>query len=574
MKKSRYKTRTYSLVDSMKKVIFIAVPIILINILISASSIYNIRQQNHDAICNSVELYQDQLSSRMKAIQHFVQWTVLQDPLLETLESDISVYEEAEAINALRTRVSDNQYATGTEYQYFLYLKEQDAYYNASELNIPWEDYLAIKSYAIDYVNSGTALSCNFTWRNLRLNGHVYLFYLIHYENRAFFSVIDIEDLLEPLSGISLGKKGFLEITDLKNNVLYASKSAGSRKANSFFYSLLKFKGKDYSLPVNIHVYSDNFSNYGQLLVFQIFVIITALGLCIILASFIYYMYRKVIQPIKNFSDVLSNLNEQDELINLQSSNIRELEQTSNQFKNLIREITRLKINIYEQELEQKRFQITFLQNQIRPHFYLNCLTTIGSMAQLGNYRDISSMVLFTSRYLRYLFQTDKDLVRIEYELSHIQAYLDIQSLRYCSTFTYDCQIEKQDEAALIPPLLLITFVENILKHGMNADDDPELTVTLAVKKETVKEEPEHENEMLRIDIIDSGTGFAPEILEKLEHGETLNTTTTSHVGISNSIQRLALLYGTNYSISFCNEASGGAHICLHIPYQIAEETK
>lgn len=574
MKKRRFKTQTYSLVDSMKKVIFIAVPIILINILISASSIYNIRQQNHDAICDSVALYQDQLSSRMKAIQHFVQWTVLQDPLLETLESDISVYEEAEAINALRTRVSDNQYATGTEYQYFLYLQDQDTYYNASELKIPWEDYLAIKSYAIDYVNSGTALTYNFTWRNLRLNGHVYLFYLINYENRALFSIIDIEDLLEPLSGISLGKKGFLEVTDLKNNVLYASKNATSRKTNSFFYSLLTFKGKDCSLPINIRVYSDNFSNYGQLLIFQIFVVITALGLCFILASFIYYMYRKVIRPIQNFSDALSNLNEQDELINLQSSNIRELEQTSNQFKNLIREITRLKINIYEQELEQKRFQITFLQNQIRPHFYLNCLTTIGSMAQLGNYRDINSMVLFTSRYLRYLFQTDKDLVRIEYELSHIQAYLDIQSLRYCSTFAYNCQIEKPDEAALIPPLLLITFVENILKHGMNADDDLDLTVTLVVKKEMVKKETEPEKEMLRIDIIDSGTGFAPEILEKLERGETLNTTTTSHVGISNSIQRLSLLYGTNYSISFCNEAAGGAHIRLYIPYQIAEETK
>lgn len=487
---------------------------------------------------------------------------------LETLEDDISIYEESKTLNALRARVRDNQYATGKEYQYFLYLKEQDAYYNASELTIPWENYLSIKSYAVDYINSGAALTNNFTWQSLCLGDETYLFFLIDYGNRALFSIINMADLLEPLSVLSLGKKGFLEVTDLENHVLYTSKNAGSHKTGSFFYSLLEFKGRDFALPINIHVHSDNFSNYGQLLVFQIFVVITALCLCFILSSFIYYMYRRVIRPIQNFSDALSNLNEQDELINLQSSNIRELEQASTQFKNLIREITKLKITIYEQELDRKRFQISFLQNQIRPHFYLNCLTTIGSMAQLGNFSDINSMVLFTSQYLRYLFQADKELVRIEYELSHIQAYLDIQSLRYCSTFTYDCQIEKPDMAALIPPLLLITFVENILKHGIDTEEDSCLTIVLAVKKEKWQEK-----EMLRIDIIDSGQGFPAEILEKLASGKTLDTTTASHIGISNSIQRLSLLYGTSYKISFCNESTGGAHICLHIPYQIAEET-
>lgn len=153
-------------------------------------------------------------------------------------------------------------------------------------------------------------------------------------------------------------------------------------------------------------------------------------------------------------------------VISLQSNEIRELEQANFQFKNLIREIKKLKINIYEQELDKKRFQITFLQHQIRPHFYLNCLTTLGSMVQLGNYEEENSMILFTSRYLRHLFQADKEFVRIEYELAHIQAYLDIQSLRYGATFTYHCSIDPDDQAALIPPLLLITFIENSTKHN------------------------------------------------------------------------------------------------------------
>lgn len=559
---------SYSLVDMMKKIIFIAIPIILINIVISSVSILNIRQQNHAAILNAVTLYQDDLSIKLKAIERFVQWTVVQEPLVETLENAGTEYERSEALNALRTRVNDNQYATGTEFQYFLFLEEENDFYNTSSLNFSWADYVATKEYFMDYVHSDTSASDNFTWRTLTINDSIYLYYLINYNNRSFATMVNAKDLAAPLSKISLGKKGFLEIADLNDEVLFSaqeSQNTDRYHSNSFFYTLFTFQGTDYKLPFNIHLYSDNFSNYGQLLLFQIFVILTAVGLCFILSLFIVYMYQKVIKPIQAFSDALSNLNEQEELINLQSNNIRELEQASSQFKNLIREIKKLKINIYEHELEEKRFQITFLQNQIRPHFYLNCLTTIGSMAQLGNFKDINSMVIFTSRYLRYLFQTDKEMVRIEYELSHIQAYLDIQSLRYCSTFLYDCSIQKEDEAALIPPLLLITFVENILKHSIT--DEESLRITLSVKRERTPE-----TDCLKIDIIDSGQGFSEEILDKLSRGESLNTTTTSHIGITNSIQRLSLLYGTKYKIAFFNEKNGGAHICMHLPYQLQEE--
>lgn len=566
---SQRKKASYSVINTFKKLIFwIAIPLIIINIVITSLSIFNIKSENENMILNSVEIFQDNLSVKTNAIQQFILWTVVQEPLIRTLEETDSEYTRFLNIEALRTRVNDHQVATGTEYQYFLYLTEQDDYYNACTMNLSWETYSDIRKFVIDFIHTNEATKYNFTWNILTANHTKYLYYMINYDNRAFLTVVSLEDLIAPLSDISLGKNGFLAVTNTKGETLYTSRpdiDLNILHTDSPFYTSYEFSGNKQNLPIKILLYTDNFSNYGRLLLFQMFIILTSLSICVILAIFIFYLYKRVIKPIQTFTDALSNLNEYDELINLQSNEIRELEQANIQFKNLIREIKKLKINIYEQELDKKKLQITFLQHQIRPHFYLNCLTTIGSMVQLGNYEDVHSMILFTSRYLRHLFQADKELVRIEYELAHIQAYLDIQALRYGPTFTYHCSIDPEDNNALIPPLLLITFIENSIKH--NNISDGQLGISLIVKKEQVSA-----HTVLNIDILDTGGGFSEETLDKLSNGDSLSTSTTSHIGITNSIQRLTLLYNTNYQIHFFNEPDGGAHIRLSIPYQTQED--
>lgn len=563
------KNTSYSLVGNMKLIIIISIPILIFNVIVSLTSIRNIKYQNQKNIENIVHMYQKETAAKIKSIEHFIQRTVVHDSLIETLETAETVYERNLAIASLHTRVSDTQYVTGTEYNYFLYLDQQDTYYNVSDMIFPYAEYLQIKSSITDLVQAGDLSRHNFTWRTLRTNDNTYLYYLINYYNRTFFTIINITDLLMPLSNVNLGSNGFIEATDESNNILFSSPSKENKhnySANALLYNSMTFSGKEYALPFNLHLYCDNFSSYGQLLLFQLFIILFTLGFCILLSTFIIHVYTKLIKPLQTFSDSLATLKGDEELINLQSSNILELKQANLQFKNLLREIKRLKIDIYEKELAKRRFEVTFLQNQIRPHFYLNCLTTIESMAQLGNYKDINSMVMFISRYLRYLFHADKELVRIEYELAHIKAYTDIQSLRFGSVFNYTCNISKENESALIPPLLLITFIENTLKHCRIGDKT--LEISLSVNKTTLENA-----DYLKIDIIDSGQGFSPEVLETLSQGKPLNTT-TPHIGITNSIQRLSLLYGTNYKICFYNEISGGAHVQLLIPYKLEENIK
>lgn len=567
MKGKKLTHNSYSLVMVINKLILMAMPILMISIVISTISVLNIKKQNTESIYNTVTLYQKNISTKLNAIQHFVLWSIVNEPLIENIETADSITDSNKAIQALQARVNDSLYAIGNEYHYFFYLQQKNLFFNASTMSIPYQDYTHIRDSIMEQVSSGTTIENNFTWQTLSLNDTVYLYYMITYLDRTFAVYIDTADLISPLADLNLGKKGTLLITDRHGNHLFSISNLpdGSiKKETSLFYSLSTFSGDNYAIPYDILLCSDNFSNYGGMLLGQLIICITALALSFILCGCMFQMYFKVIKPIRMFSENLAEINNQEELINLQSNHIHELEQASIQFKNLLREIKRLKIRIYEQELDKKKFQITFLQNQIRPHFYLNCLTTISSMAQLGRNNDIQAMVLFTSHYLHYLFHTDKEMVRIKYELAHIQAYLDIQAMRYGPVFTYQCTINNTDENALIPPLLLITFIENIIKHSTAPNN--QLQITLSVTKQQGASQ-----DYLKIDIVDSGQGFSTELLENLKNGNYLDMDTPSHVGIRNSLKRLRLLYETNHEIHFYNENAGGAHVQLLLPYQTQE---
>lgn len=79
-----------------------------------------------------------------------------------------------------------------------------------------------------------------------------------------------------------------------------------------------------------------------------------------------------------------------------------------------MRQIKKLKIDIYEKELEKQKTMMNYLQLQIRPHFFLNCLNTIYSMAQTQLYEEIMKMSMITSNYFRYIFQNTQDLVPVK----------------------------------------------------------------------------------------------------------------------------------------------------------------
>ena len=85
-------------------------------------------------------------------------------------------------------------------------------------------------------------------------------------------------------------------------------------------------------------------------------------------------------------------------------TNIREFNEVNETFNTMMTQIKDLKIESYEHEIETQKAELRYMQLQIRPHFFLNCLKSLYALAEAGKYDRIQKMILEISKHIRYIF--------------------------------------------------------------------------------------------------------------------------------------------------------------------------
>ena len=204
----------------------------------------------------------------------------------------------------------------------------------------------------------------------------------------------------------------------------------------------------------------------------------------------------------------------------------------------------------YEQKLEIQRAQLQYLQLQIRPHFYLNCLNIIFSLAVKKDFKSIQKVVLDLSDYLRGMFRDSSKLISLSTELDLVQSYIRIQQASAQQKPLLHLELSADVIQATVPPLCVLTFVENSFKHHASADAPVEIRIKCGKLSSP-------EGDWLNIVICDNSGGFSQMELDRLNH-PAKEVCRESHVGIFNVIQRMHMLYKDQAAISFYNQEKGG----------------
>lgn len=300
----------------------------------------------------------------------------------------------------------------------------------------------------------------------------------------------------------------------------------------------------------------------------QMIVIGIAISFVLIMVSGGYYYYRRILAPMKRFVSELQNPQEEQILNDAENYSITELEMASAEFRGMLRKIKALKITVYEQELRNQKIQLEYTQEQIRPHFYLNCLSIVYGMAEKSKDKDIMHIVEVLSRYMRYVINDSFMLRKIRDELAHIEDYIEIQKVRYRDAFVFEADVEESVLEYEIPALVLQVFVENAVKHAVSLDN--KIEISLFMTTEILDGE-----EFLYVTVSDTGKGFSEEILSAIEAGENICYDGRKHVGIQNTKERLRILYGDKASVKLSNMAEGyGAVVELTIPLTKKKEDR
>ncbi len=133
-----------------------------------------------------------------------------------------------------------------------------------------------------------------------------------------------------------------------------------------------------------------------------------------------------------------------------------------------------LKINIRLKESEKEKLdaELAYLKAQINPHFLFNTLNSIYSLAIVQS-DNVASSIVKLSNMMRYvLSESSNDFVRLEKEIEYIQNFIELQQIRFGDFIQFECTITGDHKGKVIAPLILIPFIENAYKHGVNAEEN------------------------------------------------------------------------------------------------------
>lgn len=156
------------------------------------------------------------------------------------------------------------------------------------------------------------------------------------------------------------------------------------------------------------------------------------------------------------------------------------------QEEKFIKEIENAKLKETELQAQQEklRMEYAFLKAQVNPHFLHNTLNMLYEEA--SNYSEVlAANISRLSNMMRYSFENldaGNDLVSIQKEMKNLERLIEIHDNRHQKEDMVKLEIKGAMENQLVPPLSLITILENAFKYGDLSDIANPLLVRLSLQ--------------------------------------------------------------------------------------------
>lgn len=186
-------------------------------------------------------------------------------------------------------------------------------------------------------------------------------------------------------------------------------------------------------------------------------------------------------------------------------------------------------INIRLQKVEKDKMksELSFLKAQINPHFLFNTLNSIYALAIKKDDKTADAVVQL-SELMRYIItNANDDVIALDKEINYINNFIQLQKTRLGNTVEIDYLIEGNAYGKCVTPLILISFIENAFKHGVNPNEDSQISINITII-----------NDFLTLFVSNN----------KVQSKQSKQS--DSGIGLQNTIERLSLLYPNNHVLT------------------------
>ena len=238
---------------------------------------------------------------------------------------------------------------------------------------------------------------------------------------------------------------------------------------------------------------------------------------------------------------------------------VKEYKKMESTFNAMMDRIKELKILAYVRLIQAQQTELQYYQIQIRPHFFLNCMKNLYAMTAARKYAQMQEMILTLSEYLRAVLKDHDMIVPLEKELDSVRSYVKLQQMSSARPPEYEEDVSPQLMQFGIPPMSLLTFVENSFKYEKSGEGAMQILIKARLFLDG-------EEKFVNITIMDNGKGFPDEVLEILNDPE--KRMPGEHMGINNVEQRFSLVYQKPCSFVYSN--MNGACVDIFIPFEEA----
>jgi hypothetical protein len=178
---------------------------------------------------------------------------------------------------------------------------------------------------------------------------------------------------------------------------------------------------------------------------------------------------------------------------------------------------------------EKITMELAYLKSQINPHFLFNTMNNLYGLS-LSEPEKTPDVILKISEMIRYmLYESNEERVPLTKEIEYLNSYIELEKIRYEGQTFVDFTVEGNTNNKLIAPLLLISFVENIFKHGNIQDINNQVVISLKVE----------ENQLI----------FKQKNIVAIREKDKMGG-----LGLKNVERRLFLLYPNKYTLNIRNE--------------------
>ena len=195
----------------------------------------------------------------------------------------------------------------------------------------------------------------------------------------------------------------------------------------------------------------------------------------------------------------------------------------------MLKEVYRQKLARAEMEYERNKAELALYKAQINPHFLFNTLNTLYGLLITQSDKTEITLERFIN-LTKYMYNNaNREFIALAEEVDYIGQYIALQQLRLNELADTRFTHEVEREEMPIPPMMLITFVENAFKYGISSDDPCFIHIQLNQRAEK-----------LCFEVVNSTFGR--------EAGHS------ARMGITNCRRRLELLYPEHHRLEIAQE--------------------